>query len=324
MQETSGQETPKQLVRYGAYSPYSDLGRELDAHGVRIRADLRDEYASNPIGGVKQGDNNYGWFHFNLALNLQRIIGLKGASLHMTTIRDYGGNGLAINDTGTYTKVQEAYKNAYDIWRFGVLGYEQNLFPAAGGGSRLNINIGRLGTTTFYGRLATQCFSMSGLTCTVPQILNTSSGFTFPTSATYAANVRYQVKVPKAFPHVELQGGAFEIDKYIQDTSGFRDFGDSHATGVLVDTELKIGEYDLQKTRYPSVIKLGGYRNTLRIPYLNLNTKGTSLGLNGGTAAVCSCVRGGFYGMGEKTVWRPGESGTKRKRVTICRIRSTY
>ncbi len=296
-QDIPGQETARQEVRYGQYGPYSEFGSVLDAHGVRVRAELRDEYASNPIGGVKQGDNNYGWFHFNLALDLHKIVGLKNGYIHVTTLRDYGGGGLSMDYSGTYTKVQEAYKNNYDIWRLGVLSYEQYLFN-----NKLNINLGRLGTTSFYGRLQEQCYSMSGLTCTVPQILNTSSGYTFPTSATWTANVRYRI-----LPHVRIEGGAFEIDKYIQDTSGFRDFGDSNATGVMVSTEVDVGDFNLQEARYPNVFKVGAYRNTSPIPDLFYNTKGQSLGLYGGTARTSTAVRGGYYAMDEKTVWRPGE-----------------
>ncbi len=276
-------------------APLSDLGRKLDDNGVRISAQVIDEYAHNPTGGVRQGETNVGQIRLGANFDLDKIFGLHGGNFYITGLRDYGSS-LAKDYSGTYTKEQEIYKNQYNLWRFSVAAYEQKLFD-----DTLDVYVGRMGTTTFYGRLANTCYFQSGMTCTVPQVLNSAAGYSLPTSATWAGNVRYKPR-----PDFYIQAGAFEVNQYIQHTNGF-DWSTGQATGVTVTAEAGFGDYNLQKIRYPGDIKFGGYVSTAPVSDPLYNTKGKSLGISGGTAAVSSDQRQGIYGMGEKVVWRPEE-----------------
>ncbi len=290
IQASFAQQAPGRVAPDGLLS---DFGQQLDEMGIRVRSQIVDEYANNPAGGVRQGGVNVGQFQFGATFDLDKILGLPGGDFHITSVRDYGSS-LALRDTGTFLKTQEIYKNAFPRWRLGVVAYEQKLFD-----DHLDIFVGRLGSTTFYGRLANSCFSESGLTCSVPQILNSEAGITFPTSATWGGNVKY-----KPVPGVYVEAGAFESDAFIQHTNGF-DFSTANATGVSTFGEVAIGDFDLEAEPLPGDIKFGGYATTAPFNDPLYNTKGQIQVLKGGKPMVSPDLRAGAYIMGEKAVWRP-------------------
>jgi porin len=270
-----------------------EQGRELDDLGIRFRAQVVDEFAANPTGGVHQESTNAGQAQLGASLNLQKLVGLQGGTFHFTVIHSYG-DSLAKNDIGDFIKSQEVYKNAFDLWRLSIFAYEQKAFD-----NRLDILVGRLGSSAFYGRLSNTCYFQSGLTCGVPQLLNSESNISFPTSATWGANVKYRFS-----PMFTVQAGSFEYNTYIQHTDGL-DWSTKFATGVSNFAELQFGDFDLTKHRYPWDLKIGGYDSTAPFSDPFYNTKGQSLALHGGTAAAATSQRHGVYAMGETTVWRP-------------------
>jgi porin len=279
--------------------PLSAQGKQLDDLGIRIRSQLVDEFAGNPIGGVHQGSTNVGQIQLGATFDLKKMAGIEGAQVYINFLQDYG-HGLSHDVTGTFTKAQEIYKNEFNIARLGVIAYEQKLLD-----NRLDMFVGRLGTTSFYGRLTNGCYFESGISCSVPQVLNSSAGFTFPTSASWGSNVRYWVS-----PDSYLEAGAFEVDPFIQQTNGFN-WSINHASGVTVPFEYSKGIFDLDKERYPGNFKIGGYVSTASFNNPFLNTRGQSIGLMGGTPLPSSELRSGFYMMGEKTVWRPSDRDVK-------------
>lgn len=293
------QTVPSRVPDSEENGPLSPLGKQLDDLGIRIRSQLVNEYAGNPTGGVHQGSTNVGQLQLGATLDLNKIAGIEGAQFYFNFLQDYG-HGLSHDVTGNFTKAQEIYKNEFNIARLGVFAYEQKLLD-----DRLDIIVGRLGTTSFYGRLTNGCYFQSGISCSVPQVLNSSAGFTFPTSASWGGNVRYWVT-----PDSYVEAGAFEVDPFIQQTHGF-DWSVSHATGVTVPFEYSKGIFDLDKERYPSNFKIGGYVSTAPVNDPFLNTRGQSIGLVGGTPQPSSELRSGFYMMGEKTVWRPSTRDAK-------------
>src|ERR1700743_3129774 len=212
--------------------PLSAQGKQLDDLGIRIRSQLVDEFAGNPIGGVHQGSTNVGQMQLGATFDLNKMVGIEGAQVYINFLQDYG-HGLSHDVTGTFTKAQEIYKNEFNIARLGVIAYEQKLLD-----NRLDMFVGRLGTTSFYGRLTNGCYFESGISCSVPQVLNSSAGFTFPTSASWGSNVRYWVS-----PDSYLEAGAFEVDPFIQQTNGFN-WSINHASGVTVPFEYSKGIFD--------------------------------------------------------------------------------
>jgi porin len=284
------QEAPGRTATPGILS---DEGQKLDDMGIRIRAQLVNEFADNPEGGVKQGSTDAGQFQIGASVDLQKMVGLPGGTFHFTVIHSFG-DSLAKNDVGDFIKTQEVYKNAYDLWRLSIFAYEQKLLD-----NRLDILVGRLGSSAFYGRLSNTCYFESGLTCGVPQVLNSEANITFPTSATWGGNVKYRFS-----PMVSVQAGAFEVNSFIQQTNGL-DFSTASATGVSNFAEMQIGDYDITKNRYAWDVKIGGYDSTAPFNDPYYNTKGQSLAINGGTAMLAKSQRHGIYAMGESVIWRP-------------------
>lgn len=273
--------------------PLSGIGQSMADKGFRFRIELLNEFAQNPVGGIRRGEDDAGQLRLGGSFDLQKLLGIQGGTFHFGFVRSYG-QSLAKDYTGDFVKPQEVYKNLYQQLKGTIFAYEQKAFD-----DKLDVLVGRLGTTAFYGRLSNSCYFMSGLTCGVPQLINSETNFTFPTSATWAANVKYHFNEMVAF-----QTGAFEVDTFDQTTNGYY-WPVKHATGVTVPSELQLGDYNLSKHKYPWDIKFGGYVSTAPVVSILFNTKGQLLGQKGGTAApVDGEMRSGFYVMGEKAVWR--------------------
>ena len=274
--------------------PLSGFANQLDDLGLRFRTQLVNENAANPVGGVKQGSTDAGQFLSDIALDTDKVFGLPGGTFMIGPVHDYG-ESLANQYTGTFTKTQEIFKNHFNQWRVGLLAYDQRLLDR-----HLDVLVGRFGTTSLYGRLESDGNFESGAVTSVPQTLNSEAGFTFTTSATWAGNVRWDFD----YEHAYVQAGAFEVNSFIEHTSGF-DFSTRYATGVTVPFEAGIGAFNLDTQRYPFAFKVGGYASTAPFSDPLANTKGEPLGLAGGTAVNSASLRSGLDMLAEKTIWRP-------------------
>jgi porin len=281
----------------------TDIGEQLDAMGIRLRAQLVNEMAANPTGGVKQGNTDTGQAQLGFSVDMSKVAHIPGGTFHFNYIRSYG-DSLAKNFDGSFYKSQEVYKNNFHPFRLAIFAWEQKAFD-----DKLDILVGRMGSTGLYGRLSNTCFFQSGITCGEPQVLNSEAGLTFNTSSTWAGNFKYHFT-----DNIALMAGAFEVNSFLQHTNGW-DWSSAKATGVTIPMELQIGDYDISKYRYPFDFKVGGYVSTA--PTLNpfYNTKGQSLGLLGGTAMTDTSERRGVYGMGEKVIWRPNPTQEKNLAV---------
>lgn len=273
--------------------PLAGIGNRLADDGIRIRALLTNDLAGNVRGGADQGTRNVGQFYIGTDLDLNKLVGWKGAKFHFTLYRDYG-HGLAKEVTGTFIKQQSIYKNEYTQWHFGLISIEQSLFH-----DKLDIIAGRLGSTAFYGHIQTGCYFQQGVSCGIPIILNSEAGYSLLPSATWGANVKYKVG-----QHGYIEAGAFEVNPFIAHTRGL-DFSTFHATGYTVPFEMGYGKASFSKFRYPFEIKVGGYLSTATRVDPFYNAKGQSAGLTGTTQRSATALRSGFYVLADKTVWRP-------------------
>lgn len=286
------QETPTLPARSsdGIFAP---LGKTFSDYGIAFHSLLTNENATSLEGGVHRAGDDVGQFNVGMDFDLQKTLGIRGGSFHFTVYRDYG-NSLALDQTGTFIKQQDIYKNAFAQVHLGLVAYEQKLLN-----NKLDIIVGHLGSTAYFGHISTGCYFQSGATCGVPAILNSEAGFSLLPSATLGANVKYKIT-----PHIYVDTGAFEVNSFMQHTSGLV-FAPDHATGFTVPIEFGYENTDLKKVPYPSELKVGYYASTSprNDPYFN--TKNQSLGLFGGTARVAQPMRQGAWIMGDKTVWRP-------------------
>ncbi|MEA3177264.1 MAG: porin [Gammaproteobacteria bacterium] len=274
------------------------FARYLLDKGINLRGALIDQYARNPTGGVREGSANVGQFNIGLDLNLGKLVGLDGGSFHITEYRDYG-NSFNQDVSGTFTKQQYIYKNPFPQWHLGLFAYEQKLLN-----DRLDILIGRLGTTTFYGHLTTNCHFVSGNLCGEPRIIVSEAGFSLLPSATWGTNIKFR---PTAHTYVET--GIFEVNPTTSASNGVH-FSTADATGYTVPVELAWTNTDATATRYPFELKTGAYVSTAPLTDPYFNTLGLSRALHGGTARKADEPdRKGVYVMGDRAIWRPDPSG---------------
>jgi porin len=275
-------------------NPYGNpFAQRLEDLGINLRGSEIDQWARNPSGGVAEGDTNVGQVNFGADLNLKKLFGLDGGSFHVVVYRDYG-KALNQDFTGTFTKQQFIYKNPYPQLHLGLFAYEQKLFD-----DRLDINLARLGSTTFYGHLVTNCQFMSGTTCGEPRIIVSEAGLSLLPSATWGTNIKFR---PTA--HTYVESGIFEVNPTTAPSNGLH-WSTADATGYTVPTELAWTQTDPATTRYPFELKAGAYVSTAPLTDPYYNTKGQSRGLHGGTALQNKHVRDGVYVMGDRVIWRP-------------------
>ena len=265
----------------------------LEDLGINFRGSEIDQWARNPSGGVAEGDTNVGQLQFGADLDLKRLLGIDGGSFHFVIYRDYG-QALNQNFTGTFTKQQYIYKNAFPQLHLGLFAYEQKLLD-----NRLDIQLGRLGSTTYYGHLVTNCQFLSGTTCGEPRMLVAETGLSLLPSATWGTNIKF-----RSTAHTYIESGIFEVNPTTAPSNGLH-FSTSQATGYTVPTEFAWVNADPNTTPYPFELKAGAYVSTAPLADPYYNTLGLSRGLHGGTARQDSFVRDGVYVMGDRVVWRP-------------------
>jgi porin len=283
----------------GRSGPLASVGKTLADDGILFRALLTNEFADSVAGGASRGNTNVGQFYFGADLDLQRIVGWNGASLHFTVYRDYG-TGDSKHVTGTFFKQQDIYKNEFPEWHFGLFALEQRLWD-----DRLDVIFGRLGTTAYYGHLQSNCYFQSGATCGVPTVLNSEAGFGLLPSATWGTNVKYSFSRA-----IYAETGAFEVNPTIAPTTGL-DFSTTGATGVTVPFELGYQDANFRTTAYPTELKGGYYASTAARADTFFNAKGQSAALTGSKLRNANSLREGVYLMGDRTIWRPDPSSNQ-------------
>lgn len=272
--------------------PFSPLAKRLADDGIYLRANLVNQYADATTGGVIQGHTNVGQFNVGADIDLGKMWGVTGGSFHFTVYRDYG-NGLNHDLSGTFFKQQYIYKNQYTRWHLGLFAYEQKALD-----DRLDVIVGRLGATSYYGHLVTNCQFQAGVMCG-PRELSAQSGLSLMPSATWGANVRY-----RPTPHTYVETGAFEVNPTTSASNGLH-FSIADSTGITVPFEVGYAKTNLATVRYPFELKVGGFVSTAPRTDPFYNTAGLSRGLHGGSGRVVNGNRDGIYVMGDRVVWRP-------------------
>lgn len=277
--------------------------RSLADQGITLRANLINQYADNTRGGVDQGHTNVGQFNIGADIDLAKTLGWDGSSFHFTVYRDYG-NGLNHDVTGTFTKQQYIYKNEFPAWHLGLFAWEQKFLD-----DRLDILVGRLGTTSYYAHLATNCQFQSGTTCGVPRIVNSEAGFSLLPSATWGINIRY-----KPTAHTYIETGAYEVNPTTSASNGL-DWSVRHATGTTIPIEWAWVRNDPKTDPYGFEVKVGGYISTAPLTDIQFSTTNRSRGRFGGTARPSDVERKGVYAMADKVVWRADRDSPRNLNV---------
>ena len=279
--------------------PLADFATMLENRGINFRGSEIDQWAANPTGGVHEGHTNVGQFQAGLDLNLYKLIGLPDTLFHFVVYRDYG---FALNQefTGTFTKQQYIYKNAYPQWHLGLFAFEWRLFD-----NSLDIFLGRLGSTNYYGHLLTNCQFISGTMCGEPRILVSEAGLSLLPSATWGTNIKY-----RPTPHTYIESGIFEVNPTVAPSNGLH-WSTANATGFTVPVEWAWVDSNPKTNAYPFELKAGAFVSTSPLTDPFYNTKLQSRGLHGGTALTDGTDRYGVYAMADRVIWRPDPDATR-------------
>lgn len=282
--------------------PLRGIGNALADHGIYLRALLVDEFAANTSGGQGRGHGNSLAMPFGTDIDLQKLVGWKGASFHMSINKSIG-TSLAADHTGNAVSFQTRFKTFHNM-RLSAMSLDQDLFDG-----KINVTGGRVSALTFFNASTIYCNFQNNSVCFNPAVLpiqNKALNF-FP-YGTWGGRVK--VNPSKRF---YAQIGAFEANPTLNATNGF-DWSTKNDTGV--QTAIEIGFQSASPlAAHAYHVRLGGFRNSSPVADPYFNTKGLSRVAFKGTPLMHQGAQSGWYAMGDVVLTRLGTD--KRRNVTL-------
>lgn len=261
---------------------------DLAAKGITLRGHHIAESAVNPVGGLRQGAAYTEQIDAGADFDLEKLIGVPKASLHVT-FTQRAGQSLAANAIGSYISVQEIYGAGQNV-RLAQLSYEQLLLE-----DRLRIKLGWLHASDDFATSPIYCyFQNNGFCGQIAIVVN--SGFTIYPTGSWGGMAKVSLS-----DEIYFQTGVYEVNPTLAaPANGFK-LGISGATGVIMPAQLgwqpRLGSAGL-KGHY----RLGGYYDTSDVPYLGSPPGGPQATARG---------RWGFYGQADQMIYRTAP-GTDR------------
>lgn len=272
-------------VPAGAATLTGDWGgartRYLDA-GVNFRGDYVAESFANVQGGRARGSTYAQQLRLGADLDMERIAGWAGSTLHFT-INDRRGAGVSADYIGNRLPVQEVYGGPYT--RLSEASIEQNLL-----GGRLILRLGYFAMGNDLGGMILGCQLVNAAFCAHPLSLSGDSGWYNYPNARWGAAVRYRLR-----PELFVRTGLFQDNPHLGDKdNAFKPFAAGTA-GVMLPLELEYAPGSApQASALPGHYKLGVYYDTA-----DVKRQGQP-GTVGG--------RYGLYLLADQMVWREGGS----------------
>ena len=228
-----------------------DLG-----NGITAVANYTGEVAGNPYGGIKQGARYADQVLVGVDLDLGRLAGFEGASLHAIGTKR-GGRSLTNDLLGNSVSVQEVY-GAGQTYRLSYLSFQQKLFDG-----RVDVEVGRIPALTTFLSSPLYCNYQNNAVCGAPSSVFTDTNFTYFPAPTWGGVVRTKL-TDKVFFNV----GAYSVVP----TVGLRpDHGTdffARSTGFNVPLEIGYGttfDNDVLPRHYSvgAVIDRSSYRDSV-------------------------------------------------------------
>jgi porin len=256
--------------------------RYLDA-GVNFRGDYVSETFANVSGGLKRGSTYAQQLRLGADVDMARLAGWSGATLHLT-INDRRGAGVSADYIGNRLPVQEVYGGPYT--RLSEASYEQNLL-----GDRLNLRLGYFAMGNDLGGMAIGCQLVNAAFCAHPLSLSGNSGWYNYPNARWGAAVRY-----KLAPELLFRTGLFQDNPRLGDRrNAFRPFAAGTA-GMMLPLELEYAPGSAPHSEaLPGHYKLGVFYDTADVKR------------QGETGTVSG--RYGIYLLADQMILRDGPGG---------------
>ncbi len=281
-----------------------ETGDWLDEHGIQPRFVWANDYARNAAGGLSRGDRNAGGITAGADLDLEKLFGLPGATLHVTGV-SYYGNSVSQRHIGNGVKVQ-GYWYPQQQTQLAQLTWEQNLDDG-----RWQITAGRINTTWQFARTRYGCRFVSASDCPF-QLTQADGGFVGFPYVNWGGKVRFK----PASTYVSL--GAFEINPQRKNNRGL-DWSTADSTGYVGNLEVGYEPAPALDKAAPRYIA-GIWYNSADYNDLRYNRSGGLRGLVDGAPRTYEGGRWGAYVMGERIVYRPEEPTGKRMLVLFGNV----
>jgi porin len=261
----------------------------LAEQGITLSLNYTGEAATNLSGGLRRDAAYAGQVYVGADLDMGKIAGIGGATIHAAVTNRHGEN-LAAIALGNNTSVQEIYgtQNTH----LAILTWEQKL-------GSLTIEAGRSQANVHFLSSPLYCNFQSNSACGNPTFVFKNSNFTYFPASSWMAHAKLNL-TPEVFAHV----GVYEVnpDRKRPDDNGFN-FSTRNATGVIVPWEVGYGT-DFTTDRLPRHYILGGWfdRGDFSDP---LRDDRGGIAIVSGRAAATHKGRSGIYLRFDQMLTRP-------------------
>jgi porin len=303
----SQSKTAGPVARWQKTNPLGKALRDLKANGVAVTANYVGNFAANPVGGVRQGTAESHWFDAGVELDLAKLIGLSGTTLHIQGAA-FGGTSLASTAIGNSISFQQTWRPVPGL-RLTQFNIDKDFF-----GKRLNVMVGRAALNSYFASSPLNCVFMSNTSCLTAYGPITAIGITAFPNASWAAKARWAFS-----KKVYAQVGVFDYDNRLNlHGKGGLDLSFFKGTGVLTAAETGY-ETTFANDRLPRRYRVGVYINTDGGTSPLYDRNGTSSALSGLARRQQGGARVGVYAIGDQTISRP-DPGSQRNLAVFGRV----
>ena len=265
------------------FAAVTAFGETLKNNGIYLQLGYVEDILANVSGGLQTGTLPTGELFFGTVLDLQTMLGIPGASFHITFDER---NGYALNNiVGTQGPLQANSGPTRSI-RLSQFYWEQG-FDA----DRLDIIAGRTNPTTDFATSDISCQLVSSIICAQPgSWYFSNSNQAYPVS-TWGGRVNFAVT-----PNVYIRAGVYDDDPSQggTDQHGFT-WGTERSSGVFIPAEIGYST-SFTTARYPTKVDVGGYYDDANY------TTPNGVPMRGRTA---------YWVQGQQAVYRPDPNTTQ-------------
>lgn len=291
------------IARWQKTNPLGKALRDLKADGVAVTANYVGNFAANPVGGVRQGTAESHWFDAGVELDLDKLVGLSGTTLHIQGAA-FGGTSLASTAIGNSISFQQTWRPVPGP-RLTQFNIDKDFF-----GKRLNIMVGRAALNSYFASSPLNCVFMSNTSCLTAYGPITAIGITAFPNSSWAAKARWAFSKT-----VYAQVGVFDYDNTLNlHGKGGLDFSFFKGTGVLTAAETGY-ETTFANDRLPRRYRVGVYVNTDGGTSPLYDRTGASSAVSGLARRQQEGARVGVYAIGDQTILRPDPTSQRNLAV---------
>lgn len=241
-------------------SPIQQLGQTLYDDGIYLNSRYLGEFAYNPVGGQKQGGDYAGELNFGATIDLQKLAGVTGGSLHVLFTQRHG-RANAFDDINNSVSTQQIYGGG-QTFQLTELTYEQKMLN-----DMLDVEFGRTDLGDDFAVSPFYCDFQSNAVCGNPNEMGKITSTTFYPVSLWGGRV---IVAPNPNTYVKI--GAYQSDPGINPDAnhGFNWAFTQGANGFLLPIEAGF-KYDTPGAVAPDQYDVGVIfdRTHYSAPYYN-------------------------------------------------------